>query len=567
MRLHRGPLGAARRRRRGGAAGDRPDARGDRRGRAQPRPRRARTQGARRRDGRGERPAARAVRGPQLGLRRRVRRDRRLPRRRRGGGARLAHPPDRTVPGPERARSRRQHRALVQRRAPTLVSARVRLGARLQLRGASPRARPGPQHDRREHVAAPRGARGRRRLHGRDRSGSRAARRLRGDRAVHPRAALAAFGRVPVRARGARGAHGPRRTRQLAVLPPPLLRRGRVEGARGRLDQCRGRALDGVVVRRPRAAGGDRAQRARRVPGRPGRDRPRFAHRHRARRYVRRLRVRDPATDGACPSQDVKRSTGMRLTATGVATLAVDLTVLANPRTPSSAPAKPPAHLHGWKRVFVDDFRHRLRRSSWGRYSGQPGGDPGGWWAPSHVVVRHGVLQLRTYRDRRFGDRWVSGGVSSARALRQRYGKYLVRFRMDAGRGVAGVLLLWPSAEHWPPEIDFAEDGGHSRHRRSMTASLHYGARNHQVQRTVRADFTRWHTIGVEWTPRRLVYTLDGRRWGRVRGHRVPAERMELDMQTQAGTCGDRWAPCPDGSTPRRVDMEIDWVAAYARRR
>ena len=198
-----------------------------------------------------------------------------------------------------------------------------------------------------------------------------------------------------------------------------------------------------------------------------------------------------------------------------------------------------------WHRVFADGFGHGLSAARWGRYSGQPGGDPGGWWAPSHVVVRRGVLRLESYRDPRFGDRWVSGGVSSARALKQTYGRYELRFRMDAGRGVAGVLLLWPVRDHWPPEIDFAESGGTGPARNAMTATLHYEADNEQIQRTVHADFTRGHRIGVEWTPGRLVYRLDGRVWGRVSSPHVPREPMELDVQTQAGTCGDRYAPCP----------------------
>ena len=218
-----------------------------------------------------------------------------------------------------------------------------------------------------------------------------------------------------------------------------------------------------------------------------------------------------------------------------------------------------------WRPVFFDDFRHGLDRSKWGRYSGQPGGDPGGWWAPSHVVVRKGVLNLETYRDPRFGDRWVSGGVSNARALKQTYGKYEVRFRIDRGKGVSAILLLWPVADHWPPEIDFAEDGGATRARRSMSATLHHGKDNRQIQRAVRADFSRWHTIGVEWTPGTLVYTLDDRRWGRVRSQHVPSERMELAIQAQAGTCGDRYAPCPDERTPRVVRLQVDWARAYAR--
>ena len=140
----------------------------------------------------------------------------------------------------------------------------------------------------------------------------------------------------------------------------------------------------------------------------------------------------------------------------------------------------------GWRRVFFDDFSHGLRTSRWGVYSGQPGGDPGGWWAPSHAVVAHGVLNLETYRDPRYRGRWVSAGVSSAPALRQTYGKYEVRVRMDRGRGVAFVALLWPVHDVWPPGDRLC--GKRRRNHRSgsaVTATLHYGADNSQLQRTV----------------------------------------------------------------------------------
>jgi beta-glucanase (GH16 family) len=230
-----------------------------------------------------------------------------------------------------------------------------------------------------------------------------------------------------------------------------------------------------------------------------------------------------------------------------------------------AGPDHPPAHLPGWRRVLADQFDgRRLNTRVWGAYSGQPGGDPGGWWDPSHVVVRDGLLNLETYQDSRHRRRWVSGGVSSANGLEQRYGKYLVRFRMDAGHGVAGILLLWPQ-HGWPPEIDFAETGGEHPDRSTLTATLHHGPNDDTMARTVTGDFSAWHVLGVEWTPGRLVYTLDDRRWATVRSSHVPAENMEMDLQTQAGTCGNASAPCPDGTTPARVVMQVDWVAAYAR--
>ena len=234
-----------------------------------------------------------------------------------------------------------------------------------------------------------------------------------------------------------------------------------------------------------------------------------------------------------------------------------------NPVAVTTRVPMPAANPIGWKRVFSDDFNGtRLDPAKWGPYSGQPGGDPGGWWSPSHVVVGDGMVSLLSYRDPKFGDRWVSGGMSSAFGLKQRYGKYNVRFRVDAAPGIAYVLLLWPSRETWPPEIDFAEDGGGTR--RFSSATVHYNRADDQVSRSVEADFTKWHTIGVEWTPQRLRYTLDGEVWATVRGTFVPAIPMELDAQTQAGTCGDRFAPCPTAQTPPIVKMQIDWVVAWA---
>lgn len=230
------------------------------------------------------------------------------------------------------------------------------------------------------------------------------------------------------------------------------------------------------------------------------------------------------------------------------------------------SPPLPPRQFGVWRRVFFDDFSHGLRASWWGRYSGQPDGDPSGWWAPSHAVVSHGILNLETYRDPRFGGRWVSGGVSSAPALKQTYGKYEVRLRMDPGKGVAVVALLWPSQGNWPPEIDFAENGGETNRRGHITATLHYGADNSQIQRTLWANFSRWHVLGVEWTPGRLAYTIDGHVWAVVSSSAVPSQPMEMDLQAQTGACSDPWAPCPDASTPAFVDTQIDWVAAYAYR-
>ena len=231
----------------------------------------------------------------------------------------------------------------------------------------------------------------------------------------------------------------------------------------------------------------------------------------------------------------------------------------------ASAGAEPRIHDASgpWVPAFSDDFSTGVQGSRWVKYSGGVGGNPGGWWDPSHVTAAGGIARLGSSRDAAFGNRWVSGGISSAPALIQTYGKWEVRFRMDAGYGIWAVILLWPK-DGWPPEVDFYEDGGQTGARGGMSATLHHSPSNQRVQRALQGvDFSQWHTIGVEWTPGRLVYTVDGSPWASVTGPQVPSQPMWLGMQTTAGTCGEYYTPCPNATTPATVNMEIDWARAW----
>jgi beta-glucanase (GH16 family) len=235
---------------------------------------------------------------------------------------------------------------------------------------------------------------------------------------------------------------------------------------------------------------------------------------------------------------------------------------------PSGVPM-PTGDIRGWHKVFADDFTGRSLDSQWKAYWGVPGGDPGGFFDPTHVTVSGGELMISAYKDSS-DDAWdagpntyVTGGVSSSPSFAQTYGKYLVRFRFGAGVGIAHAILLWPQSNTWPPEMDFSEDNGANR--QTDYATLHYGASNTQIQKSVEADLTHWHTLGVEWTPGRLVYTLDGKDWATVTGAEVPSTPMTLDIQTQGWACGtSAWEECPNAATPSHVNLYVDWVVAYA---
>ena len=232
--------------------------------------------------------------------------------------------------------------------------------------------------------------------------------------------------------------------------------------------------------------------------------------------------------------------------------------------TGPSGEAVPSGDLPHWHLRSAEDFTGSALPAGWGAYSGQPGGQPNGEWKESHVVVGNGVMTLAGYRD---GAKFVTGGVMAygANVGKQTYGKYEVRFRMAQGHGIKYAVLLWPESERWPidGEIDFAEDGGTDR--RSTTATLHYGADNSQIQKDLTADFSQWNTLGVEWSPGKLVYTLNGRPWSTLTGAMVPHTAMNLAIQTEANTCGT-WAgaTCPNSTTPAHVDMQVDWTATYS---
>src|ERR1019366_3986573 len=177
---------------------------------------------------------------------------------------------------------------------------------------------------------------------------------------------------------------------------------------------------------------------------------------------------------------------------------------------PSGEAPPAPTALAGYTQSYVSDFTGSTLPAGWNVYTGIPGGDPGGHFGGSHVVVSGGLLTLNTYRDAAWNNQYVTGGLCQC-GLAQTYGAYFVRSRLT-GRGPNEVDLLWPAANAWPPEIDFSETGGSDN---STTGTVHYGAANNMDHRKVMINMTQWHTVGVIWTPTSLTFVVDGQVWAR----------------------------------------------------
>ena len=191
--------------------------------------------------------------------------------------------------------------------------------------------------------------------------------------------------------------------------------------------------------------------------------------------------------------------------------------------------------------------------AGWNVFTGIPAGDPGGQFGAKHVVVTNGLLELNTWRDPTFQNRWVTGGLCQC-GLGKTYGAYFVRSRIT-GPGPNEVQLLWMKNNTWPPEIDFNETGGAVA---ATSSTIHWSPINQIDQRHVTINMLRWHTWGLIWTPQTVTYLVDGQVWGVISNPtEITRQPMTLDFEQRA-LCGVG-LQCPT----RPVSMLIDWVAEY----
>ncbi|MGP8009192.1 MAG: glycoside hydrolase family 16 protein [Acidimicrobiales bacterium] len=227
---------------------------------------------------------------------------------------------------------------------------------------------------------------------------------------------------------------------------------------------------------------------------------------------------------------------------------------IADAAEPSGYAPPGPNALPGYARSYVQDFTGTSAPKGWQIFHGKPGGDPGGQFATNHVVFADGMLQLNTWMDPRYQDRWITGGLCQC-GVAKTYGAYFVRSRITRA-GPNEVELLWPESNQWPPEVDFNENGGSAV---ESSSTVHFGPINQIDQRHVDINMLQWHTWGVIWTPKSLTYVVDGQTWATITiPSEIPDVPMTLNIQ-QLQQC-DEHQECPTAPTT----MEVDWVAEYS---
>jgi len=233
------------------------------------------------------------------------------------------------------------------------------------------------------------------------------------------------------------------------------------------------------------------------------------------------------------------------------------------------------ARIKWGKPVWSASFNKPDALSRWYVYNSPDASPPR---VPQAVHVRNGQLQLvgavRNGLD-------ASGGVQARYA--QKYGRWEVRFRASKGAGYSAVILLWPTTEKWPDdgEIDLMEVGNPTR--QSGGPWLHNGKEDFKISTppgAVRVDFTKWHTVAVDWLPGSVTYYLDSKPIMRVTANYVSyypkgkkvTKRIHgdylpntaaMNLALQLDKCFNKYVQCRNSKTPKYVTMFVDWAKIY----
>jgi beta-glucanase (GH16 family) len=173
---------------------------------------------------------------------------------------------------------------------------------------------------------------------------------------------------------------------------------------------------------------------------------------------------------------------------------------------------------------------------------------------------------------------YTSGRVDTAGLFETTYGRIEARIKLPAGRG------LWPafwglagdvSTAGWPAagELDVMENLGSNPFR--TYAAVHGPARHQRagfqdvVSRRSASSLARgFHVYGMDWSPGRIVFTLDGVRYATRTPASLPAGSewvfnrpffLVLNLAV-----GGHWGGPPSRATHFPATMLVDWVRVYA---
>ena len=224
-----------------------------------------------------------------------------------------------------------------------------------------------------------------------------------------------------------------------------------------------------------------------------------------------------------------------------------------------------------WRLTFSEEFSNPVIDSSkWNRR------DPWGVvrneelqaYIPDAFEIADGALRIRGRRQQAFYDgaerEFTSGILTTYQKFSQRYGRFEIRCKVPAGRGLWPAFWLLPEPLGWPPEIDVLEVLGHAPSEVHMT---HHWLKSPDETDSNGEDWSGpdfsqdFHIFAVEWTPDSIRWEVDGIERFRSEQH-VPDLPMYMLVNL---AIGGTWPGAPDRATSFPAVFEVDFIRAYQR--
>ena len=218
----------------------------------------------------------------------------------------------------------------------------------------------------------------------------------------------------------------------------------------------------------------------------------------------------------------------------------------------------------GYRLVWEDEFKgDQLDPKKWAvRGVGQRGL---GWVSPEAVEVKNGRLRLRAFEK---DGRRLIGAVGTQPTFMTRYGYFECRARLQQSTGIWGAF--WIQSPHIAEGEDPAAFGAEIDIMECfkklgtdiVSHNVHWAYGPHQKtthgMQSYRKGVSRgFHTFGVEWTPEKYTFFVDGLKYYEVtEGVSRIDEYLILSMELPSKEEELRRAVFPDV-------FEVDYVRVY----
>jgi len=180
-------------------------------------------------------------------------------------------------------------------------------------------------------------------------------------------------------------------------------------------------------------------------------------------------------------------------------------------------------------------------------------------YVPNAIDVHDGFVHIAARNVRGF----TSGAMTTYGSFAQMYGRFEIRCRVPAGKGLEPSFRLLPVPKGEIPAIDvldalgsepakalFGNHWGDEKTERSFTGSYNVGDLSNG-----------FHTVAVEWDKDKIVWFVDGKeRFRSVDG--VPHQPMYLALRLAVG---GPVAKYPDETTKFPALFAIDYIRVFQR--